>query len=96
MLSAIEGDPLPFIRAAFKAYWKKHEDLDDLQIVQGLIHETGTQVSVDPSKGRILLDAAQEQAEEAGIVGAPAYVIADQIFVGREHLPWIEEIALSL
>ncbi|MEL6415150.1 MAG: DsbA family protein [Pseudomonadota bacterium] len=96
MLSAIEGDPLPFIRAAFKGYWKKHEDLDDLQIVQGLIHETGTQVSVDPSKGRILLDAAQEQAEEAGIVGAPAYVIGDQIFVGREHLPWIEEIALSL
>lgn len=95
-LSAIEGDPLPFIRAAFEAYWQDQADLDDLKIVKGLIQKTGTQISVDPSKWKNLLDAAQEQAESAGIVGAPAYVIADQIFVGREHLPWIEEIALSL
>ena len=39
------------------------------------------------------LDLSQAKSEEAGIVGTPAYVIEEQIFVGREHLPWIEEIA---
>ena len=96
VLTTIEGDPLPFIQGAFDAYWRDHADLDDLQIVQDLVHKTGTQMSAKLSRSRDLLDAAQDQAEEAGIVGAPAYVIAEQIFVGREHLPWIEEIASTL
>ena len=95
-LTAINGDPLPFIHAAFEAYWQDHADLDDPQIVLGLIQKSGTQLSADLSSCRDLLGDAQEQAEEAAIVGAPAYVIADQIFVGREHLPWIEEIASAL
>ena len=95
-LAAAEGDPLPFIRAAFDAYWQSHADLDDPQVIEGLVENTGTHLSASLSRCRDLLEAAQEEAEEAGIVGAPAYVIADQIFVGREHLPWIEEIASTL
>ena len=95
-LAAIEGDPVPFIQSAIDAYWQLHADLDDRQVVQTLIENTGTQLSADLSACRELLEAAQEAAEEAGIVGAPAYVIAEQLFVGREHLPWIEAIASPL
>ena len=95
VLAMIEGDPLPFIQAAFEAYWQDHADLDEIQTIQRLVGNTDTRLSADLLKGRDLLESAQEQAEEAGIVGAPAYVIADQIFVGREHLPWIEDIAAT-
>lgn len=95
-LTAISGDPLAFIRAAFEAYWQDHADLDDPRVVERLIQTSGAQLTADLSQCRDLLETAQEQAEAAGIVGAPAYVIAEQIFVGREHLPWIEEIASAL
>lgn len=91
-LMLIRGDKLPFIRAAFDAYWAEHQDLDDPAIIESLIMQTGAALS-DLSSAREALAEAQDAAEEAGIVGAPAYVIADQIFVGREHLPWIEDIA---
>lgn len=96
VLSVIEGDPLPFIHAAFHAYWQDHADLDEREIVESLIQKSGAQLTVGVSQTRDVLEDAQNQAEEAGIVGAPAYVISEQIFVGREHLPWIEEIASAL
>ncbi|MHA7859270.1 MAG: DsbA family protein [Henriciella sp.] len=95
-LAAIDGDCLPYIQAAFHAYWQDHADLDDPQVVEDLTRQSGAQLTTDLAQVRDLLEAAQDQAEEGGIVGAPAYVIADQIFVGREHLPWIEEIASAL
>lgn len=91
-LATIEGDPLPYIQACFSAYWKDHQDLDDEAVVARLIEDSGATLSANLSEARALLDTAQDQAEEAGIVDAPAYVIGEHIFVGREHLPWIEEL----
>ena len=93
-LSLLAGDKLPFIEAAFEAYWVRHRDLDDAETVLSLLDQIGA-APLDLSSARAALIGAQGSAEEAGIVGAPAYVIADQIFVGREHLPWIEEIATA-
>lgn len=93
VLLGIEGDPLPFIRGAFNAYWEAHANLDDMAVVHALLIESNVTYTGSLSDARSVLDAAQAQAEEAGIVGVPGYVIDEQLFVGREHLPWIEEIA---
>lgn len=93
-LSLLEGDKLPFIKAAFEAYWDDHADLDDRETVERLLSQSGSE-QIDLSAAHRALNDAQDAAEAVGIVGAPAYVIADQIFVGREHLPWIEEIATA-
>ena len=92
-LAAVESDPIPFIQAACEAYWQDHADLDDPEVVKDLLESAETHLSTDLAGARDLLETSQEEAENAGIVGAPAFVIADQIFVGREHLPWIEELA---
>ena len=92
VLLGIEGDPLPFIRGAFNAYWDAHADLDDMAVVHALLVESGVAYTGSLADARSALEAAQVQAEEAGIVGVPGYVIDEQLFVGREHLPWIEEI----
>lgn len=96
VLAELSGDRLPFIRAAFEAYWKEHRDLNDPQVVVQLLRDSQKNPSLKPASARAAFIAAQAAAEDAGIVGAPAYVIDGQIFVGREHLPWIEEIALGI
>ena len=93
VLAQLEHHRLPFIQAAFAHYWTAHGDLNDPTQVAPLLTQLGVQDTVRLDVAHETLAAAQDSAEEAGIVGAPAYVIADQIFVGRQHLPWIEELA---
>lgn len=95
-LALINGDPLPFIQAAFEAYWTRHADLNDPDIVAPLFTDIGNKdLSFDQSAAIEALESAQEQAEERGVVEAPAFILQDQLFIGREHLPWIEELILT-
>lgn len=94
-LIEIDGDPVSFIRACFAAYWKGHEDLDDPRVVSELLCASGAAHSGNLSASRARFEAAQANAEAAGIVDAPGYRISDQIFIGRQHLPWIEELSRS-
>lgn len=92
-LLAIDSDALPFVEAAFAAYWVDQADLNDTETVLELLRANDHNVSAEDLSDAIeKLPAHQLAAEEAGIVDAPAYVIDDQIFVGREHLPWIRSI----
>ena len=86
------SDPNPFIDAAFKAYWQAHADLNDPVILAQILQDLGRSSAIDPNAVAASLAHAQAEADEIGIVGAPGYVIQDQIFIGREHLPWIEEL----
>lgn len=95
VLACLEGDKRPFIAAAFDAYWSDHADLNAAATVSQLIAKTGASFSGDLDAARAALTAAQAAAEAAGIIATPAYVFADQIFVGREHLPWIEELVVQ-
>ena len=92
-LDALQGDPLPFIQTAFRAYWVSGADLNDEAFVTSLLATSGTEVSenvLDEALGQ--LPENQRNAEEIGIIDTPAYVIDGQIFIGREHLPWIRSI----
>lgn len=91
----ISGDPIDYIRAAFSAYWDSHLDLNDERVVTGLIASSRVEHSGALSTAMTSLGAAQEKAEAGDIFDAPAYVIDQQIFIGRQHLPWIEQIARS-
>lgn len=92
VLAGLKGDPLNYIRAAFDAYWTGHANLDDPDTVAALLigsgYETG---NLDGNTSREALAQAQAVAEEQGVFEAPTYVLDDQLFIGREHLPWIEE-----
>lgn len=91
-LAEIEGKRLPFIRAAFNAYWEQHRNLDDPAVVAELLATSAADHAGELGATREAFAAAQAEAEQAGVVEAPAFVIADQLFIGRQHLPWIEEL----
>ncbi len=92
-LACMEGDPEPFLAAAFNAFWIENRNLDDGSVVESLLREAGAPSdAVDEAKFRAALEAAQSEAETAGVVDTPAFIVKDQIFVGREHFPWIREL----
>lgn len=92
-LARIAGDRTAYVQACFAAYWQDGADLNDPETVTALIAQTvAAPFAADPEPCDAALVEATESAESIGIVDAPAYLIADQLFIGREHLPWIEEI----
>lgn len=95
-LASITSGRERFLKAAFAAYWVDHADLNDPATVEALWVACGcVATDFDDARLRAALDRAQSDADERGIVGVPAYVINEQIFVGREHFPWIEDIATA-
>lgn len=97
-LLQIESTPETFIDAAYKAYWVDNADLNNTDIISGLLSAANIDYSSWNTQYNFeqlnleQLNTHQQEAEEAGIVDAPAFVIDDQIFIGREHLPWIETL----
>lgn len=95
-LLQIKKTPEKFIRSAFGAYWVDNANLNDIDVVSTLLTEVNVDSSSwDRNTSIDQLKENQNSAEEASIVEAPAFVIDSQIFIGREHLPWIEAILAS-
>ena len=86
--------PAAYVEAAFEAYWVHHENLDDTAVVNRLLAATGNKAvyAVQWPPLLMALADAQHAAESQGVINAPGYVVADQLFIGREHLPWIREL----
>ena len=91
-LTQLTTDPLPFIKSAFHAYWVEGADLNLHDTVSALLGDNGYAPACMPTDVEAVVAAAQAEGEAAGVVDAPAYLIAEQLFIGREHLPWIESL----
>ncbi|MEM6605714.1 MAG: DsbA family protein [Pseudomonadota bacterium] len=95
-LLMIEDDALPFIKVAYAAYWDLNQNLDEPAVIEALLAQSGVSAPpIEETSYRQALETAQQYAEDAGVVDAPAFVLADQLFVGREHMPWIRELLAS-
>ena len=90
-LGNLTGTQAEFVQAAFRAYWVDRQDLNDVQVVEALLRSVNATPS-DEGNGATDLSRLQEHAEHDGVVDAPAYVIGEQLFIGREHLPWVERL----
>lgn len=85
--------PLPFIEGAFAAYWRDNLDLDDPAVVGSLLQETGYDAGgFDAADYAAALENSQREAEEMGVFDTPTYLVGDEMFLGREQLPWIETL----
>ena len=88
--------PEAFLEQAFQAYWDDDVDLNDDEQVRALLRKSGnTGVAERFALERTDLEACQTDTEEVGIFFTPTFVVGDQLFVGREHLPLIEAILTS-
>lgn len=93
-LAALLQVPHPatdYVTAAFHAYWTQQADLNSEATVTSLLKASHLEVP-DFNKALKALAKAQAEAVQAGITDAPAYVLEGHVFIGREHLPWIEAL----
>ena len=91
-LALIDGPQAAFVELCFAAYWRDNANLDDEAVVAQLIAHSGVILNDDLSKARAALEASLDKAEEDGAVDTPGYLVKEQMFVGREHLPWVRQL----
>ncbi|MCR9259781.1 MAG: DsbA family protein [Pseudomonadaceae bacterium] len=93
VLQTLDNDVDTYIEAAFRAYWQEQKDLDDPKVVAALLKELELNIPVPETQAaEHIVDEAALAAEDQGVIETPGYVFAGQVFIGREHLPWIEEL----
>ena len=82
-----------YTRGVYLPFWRRELDLEDPEVVTAMLQQAGAEVggfaAFLAGEGRAEHDAMQPAIFDAGIFGVPTYVIAGEIFFGREHLPRI-------
>ena len=82
----------PYIERCAQLYWTQQADLNSFDTVQTALAPSGVKHRGITEKDLDVLEAHQAEADSLGIIDAPTFVTADQIFWGREHLPWVNEL----
>ncbi|MDP2817195.1 MAG: 2-hydroxychromene-2-carboxylate isomerase [Polaromonas sp.] len=81
--------------AIFRAVWVEERDIASAQVLAEILHAGGG----DParllqSQGaeiQQLYEAHTQQAIDAGVFGAPSYVVAGEIFWGQDRLDYLQQ-----
>ena len=87
-------DQIPdYLEAVFPPFWRRELDIEDINVIKDCLKTAG----VDSSDFQTFVSRAGKQMHdhildhrfEAGIYGVPTYVLGNDVFFGREHLPYI-------
>jgi len=83
----------PFLGEVFRRYWELGLDAGDIAAVSevvGACGGDGVQFSEWATRnGSRAAEAIARELAGAGVFNVPAYLVADQVFYGRQHLPMI-------
>lgn len=80
-----------FIDDAYDRFWRRELDIEDRGVLEAALARAGAEVggfaAFVEGEGRAEHDAINEAAFEAGVFGVPSYLVGDERWFGREHLP---------
>ncbi|MCY3858336.1 MAG: DsbA family protein [Gammaproteobacteria bacterium] len=87
---------LPFLDHVYERFWLRDLDIESLDVVHGVLAHVGVLDDgfdnyVDGVGGQTH-DLLQDELHPAGIFGVPSYVVDDELFFGRENLPYVRWI----
>lgn len=92
-----DGSPaaLALSGAIFRAVWAEERDIASEQVLAEILHAAGLDAgrlaqSRSPEVQQ-LYEAHTQQAVDAGVFGAPSYVVAGEIFWGQDRLDLLEK-----
>lgn len=75
----------------FERFWKRELDIENVDVIKRVLEEAGAGLTGFEDylygEGRRLHDSLQQQVLEKGYFGVPTYVVEDECYFGREHLP---------
>jgi 2-hydroxychromene-2-carboxylate isomerase len=83
----------------FERFWKRELDIEDPAIVAAVLAEAGADTTgfADylAGAGREELRRVCHDAEERGVFGVPSFIVAGELFWGREHLSDIRDMLVG-
>lgn len=96
----LSGQPEPlvrdFVRRVFGLHFSGALALDDPEAIARVLAEVGAPTagleSFAREQGPAALEALRAELVEAGVFDVPAYRLAGELFIGRQHLPRIGEL----
>lgn len=90
--TAREKLPL-FFEAVYPPFWRRELDIEDISVIEACLESVGVKSNgfrdFEADSGRALHDDLQKQFHAHGIYGVPTYVYEEQVFFGREHIPYL-------
>ncbi|MHC4611424.1 MAG: DsbA family protein [Planctomycetota bacterium] len=82
-----------FVDVAYPAFWKREFDIEDWSVLERALVDSGIEVTGfrewAKGPGREIHDRTNQAAFDAGVYGVPTYLVEDEMWFGREHLPRI-------
>ena len=83
-----------YIDGIYVPFWKRELDVEDVNVIEQVLAAAGAShegfAAYCADEGARENAAIQRQAFDSGIFGVPTYVIGDDRYFGREHLPRIK------
>ena len=81
--------------AIFRAVWVEERNIADDEVLAEILHQCGLDAghlaqSHSPAIGQVY-DTRTQQAIDAGVFGAPSYVVDGEIFRGQDRLDLLEK-----
>ena len=85
-----------YVDWVFERYWSGQLNIENAAAIGALLHEVGAEVvgwdAYVSGRGREVLDATCTRLRDAGLFDVPGYIVENEIFFGRQHLPMIRWI----
>lgn len=80
-----------FLDAVYPPFWRRELDIEDRGVLEAVLEQAGVETAgfaeYAQGAGRREHDALNAAAFDAGIFGVPTYLVEDEMWFGREHLP---------
>lgn len=85
-----------FLDLTYKRFWVRDLDVESNEVVENLLDSlqiptSGFRAFVEGDGGQAH-DQLQEKLHPSGIFGVPTYIVEDEVFFGRENLPYVKWI----
>lgn len=79
----------------FERFWRRELDIEDISVIAAVLAEVGADAHGFASYAPVGCEEVariSREAEAKGVFGMPTFVVDDELFWGREHLPDIREM----
>ncbi len=92
-----------YVSRVFNHYWRDQTPQNQIaqmpfikSIIQALGVEHGGFADYVQKEGAVLFEAEEQRLHERGVISTPAYLLDNELFLGRQHLPLIKARLLYL
>ena len=78
----------------FERFWRRALDIENVDFVAAVFAECGAEASKSSAASEALraeVFAISRAAEDEGVFGVPTFILAGDLYWGREHLPDIRD-----